>query len=78
MFNLKKTNYKYSAYLNDVINIDDRRFITRLRTGCSTLNTHKFLKKSENDWCSMCHKDTENVEHTFLACEERAQGIEYT
>lgn len=70
MFNLKKNKYKYSSYLNDIVNIEDRKCMTRLRTGCSKLKTHRFLNKKETILCSLCQKHKENLEHTFLVCDD--------
>ena len=70
LYSLKKNNYKRSQYLKTVLNINDRKKITKLRLGCSKLFGHKYLNKNENSFCPYCVNTTESLGHFLLDCDE--------
>ena len=55
-------------YLNNVVNIEQRKIITKLRLGCSKLQTHCFLPKNETDKCIYCMNETEDLTHFLINC----------
>ena len=68
LYHNKENKYSKSCYLSNVINIDDRRMLTKLRVGCSNIKTHKFLGKNENSLCSVCNVTAETLEHLLFSC----------
>ena len=59
-----------SIYLDNVVNIEQRKIITKLRLGCSKLRTHCFLSKNETDKCKYCVNETEDLTHFLINCSE--------
>ena len=70
LYALKSKSYKKSQYLSDLINIEDRCLVTKLRTGCSKLKSHRFLSKKETNVCPICNSCNEDsIEHLLFHCE---------
>ena len=57
-------------YLNNLVNIEHGKVITKLRLRCSKLQTHCFLSKNETDKCEYCSNDTEDLTHFLINCPE--------
>lgn len=68
LFKIKQNKYKKSNYLNDILNINDRQMLTKLRIGCTKLQSHKFLGKNETTTCPMCNLHEDTVEHLLFNC----------
>ena len=69
LYRLKQKEYGLSSYLVDEhLSIDDRCLMTRIRTGCSKLNTHKY---TDNKLCSLCGQTDETTQHLLLLCRDR-------
>ena len=45
-------------YLDNLVNIEQQKVVTKLRLGCLKLQTHCFLSKNETDKCKYCYNDT--------------------
>ena len=69
LYKLKCKSYKSSTYLSDLCNIEDRIFITKIRTACSKLKSHRFLGKNESILCPLCNLENDTPEHLFFGCE---------
>ena len=70
LYLIKSKKYKRSNYLNTITIIEDRKKITKLRTGCSKLNGHKYLNKNSDDKCPFCPNEVENLEHFLIKCQK--------
>ena len=64
----KRNLYKRSSYLNNILDIEDRRRIIKLRLSCSNLNDHKFQKLNSSNKCPFCPLEVENSQHFLIYC----------
>ena len=53
---LKQNQYKFSDYLNETDNIQDRIMVTKLKIGCTKLKNHRFLKQVSMDTKLRTHR----------------------
>jgi len=72
LYKFKKNSYKKSTYLETIADIEVRKKITKLRLGCSNLNSHRFYSVNNSNKCIYCEDSIENVEHFLLDCKEYA------
>ena len=57
-------------YLDNVVNFEQRKQITKLRLGCSKLQTHCFLSKIKPINVNTVRKETEDLTHLLINCSE--------